>query len=101
MSRIYAHFDSWTEACLSVGVKPGEASPRNIKGNRSKGKDHARGDLARIAEKLGVKTLTKREFDNQKPDVKAQTVANLWGGWERHLRLLGLRDTRCSLIRSR
>ena len=90
MSRVLKYFDSWTEACLSVDVKPGEVSPRNITGNRSKGKDHARAELVRIAEKLGAKTLTKREFDSQKPDVKAQTVANLWGGWDKALDAAGL-----------
>ena len=89
-SRVLRHFDSWTEACLSAGVKPGEASPSNIKGRRSKGKDHARSELLRIAEKLGVKALSRREFNSQKPDVRACTVALLWGGWDKALEAAGL-----------
>jgi hypothetical protein len=90
ISRVLKYFDSWTEACLSVDVKPGEASPSNIKGRRSKGKDHALSELQRIAEKLGVKTLSKREFNSQKPDVTAQTVAKLCGGWDNAREAAGL-----------
>jgi len=46
--------------------------------------------LAATAEKLGVKTLTRREFDNQKPDVGAYTVAKLWGGWDKAIEAAGL-----------
>ncbi len=88
--RVLKYFDSWTEACHSAGVKPGEACASNIKGRPSKGKDHAGSELKRIAEKLGVKTFSKREFNAQKPDVTAQTVAKLWGGWDKALEAAGL-----------
>ena len=28
--RVLQHLDSWTEACIQAGVKPGQASPFNL-----------------------------------------------------------------------
>lgn len=90
ISRIYGHFDSWTEACRAAGVTPGEASPTNITPNYSKGKTHALSELKRIAQELGVATLSKTQFDAQDPDVKACTISRLWGSWRAALNAAGL-----------
>ncbi|MFC2060348.1 homing endonuclease associated repeat-containing protein [Chloroflexota bacterium] len=47
-------------------------------------------EVKRVASILGVRTLSKTQFDSQTPQVKAQTVATLWGGWEKALEAAGL-----------
>ena len=90
MNQVYKHFDSWTDACRCAGVQPGEASPSNITPRFSKGKEHALKEVVRVAKKLGASSLSKSQFDSQEPDIKAQTVANLWGGWLNALQAAGL-----------
>ncbi len=90
---ILHHFDSWTEACSAAGVRPGIASPDNIRpyARRSKGKEHALAEVKRVASKLGVKALSMAQFNGQHTDVSAKTVALLWGGWHRAIEAAGLR----------
>jgi len=90
MSQVLKHFDKWTDACRAAGIRPGEASPKNLKPQRSRGRAHAVGEVKRVAAKLGVKTLSKRQFDEQETVIKSCTVANLCGGWENALKDAGL-----------
>ena len=90
MSQVYRHFDSWADACNAAGVQPGQASPDNLTPRSSKGKNHALRELKRVAAALQTSTLSRSEFDSQRPEVKAQTVAHLWGGWRNALEAAGL-----------
>ncbi|HUT90596.1 MAG TPA: hypothetical protein VMY37_13925 [Thermoguttaceae bacterium] len=90
MSQVYRHFDSWTDACHSARVPCGRASPGNITPRYSKGKEHALREVEKVAGRLGVSSLSKAQFDSQKPEVKSQTVAVLWGGWHNAIRAAGL-----------
>jgi len=90
MNRVHQHFDCWTEACEAAGVRPGRASPGNITPNFSKGKEHALQEVKRVAASLGVSALSRRQFDSHNPEVKACTVARLWGGWRNALQAAGL-----------
>jgi hypothetical protein len=78
MSQIHRHFDSWTDACKAAAIQPGQA---NLIANYSKGKMHALRELKRVADVLGVSRLSRSQFNSQNPEVKAATVASLWGGW--------------------
>ncbi|MGD0822922.1 MAG: hypothetical protein ABSA71_19500 [Desulfomonilia bacterium] len=91
MSLILRHYDSWTEACKDADVTPGQASPQNITPRYSKGKHHALSEVKRIAAILGTDTLSRSELNSHNPEVKAATVANLWGGWNKALEAAGLK----------
>jgi hypothetical protein len=90
MSQILKYFDNWTDACKTAGIKHGEASPNNLTPNYSKGKEYAIQALKNVANKLGVNTLSKSQFDNQNPDIKSYTIASLCGGWDKALKEAGL-----------
>ncbi|OHE78470.1 MAG: hypothetical protein A2107_02880 [Verrucomicrobia bacterium GWF2_62_7] len=47
-------------------------------------------EVKRIANLLGVKTLSKAQYDSQVPEVKADTVAKLWHGWDKAISAAGL-----------
>ena len=90
MSQVHQHFDSWTDACRSAGVRPGKASPKNLTPNYSKGKMHALSEVKRVARELRTTTLSKTQYDSHSPEVKACTVARLWGGWLKAIEAAGL-----------
>ncbi len=90
MSQVFRHFDSWTEACKSAGIRSGEASPSNITPNYSKGQMHALQEVKKVANSLGVSTISKSQFDSYNPEVRACTVVRLWGGWLNALEAAGL-----------
>jgi hypothetical protein len=90
MSAIYRHFDSWREACRAAGAESGDNGPRNIKPNFSKGREHALGQLREAAARLETTRLSKTQYDAQNPQVRAATVARMFGSWQQALDAAGL-----------
>jgi hypothetical protein len=90
MSAIYRHFDSWREACKAARVWSGSNGPENIKPNFSKGREHAIEQLRNAAAILKTTKLSKSQFNAQNPEVRAATVARMFGGWESALNAAGL-----------
>ena len=90
MSAIYRHFDTWREACEAASVEAGKNSPENIKPNFSKGREHALEQLREASANLQTTTLSKSQFNAQKLEVRAATVARMFGSWENALNEAGL-----------
>ena len=91
INQVLKHFDSWAEACDAAGIKHGD-SLKNLEPytRRSKGKQHAISEMKKVSEKLNAKTLSKSQYNNQNPEIKANAVARMFGGWENALRAAGL-----------
>jgi len=94
MSAIYRHFDSWRDACDAAGVSSGNNGPENIKPNYSKGRDHALEQVRKTAALLSSNSLSKSQFNEHNTELRASTVARLFGGWENALTAAGLQRDR-------
>ncbi len=82
MSAILRHFDTWREACKAACVESGSNGLENIKPNYSKGRVHALEQLRKAAANIKATRLSKSQFNAQNPEVRAATVARMFGGWE-------------------
>ena len=90
ISVVYRYFDTWRAACEAAQVPCGSNGPENITPNYSRGKAHAIEQLRQAAERAGIKSLSKSLFDAQTPDIRAATVARMFGGWEEAIAAAGL-----------
>lgn len=88
-NRVLQHFDSWSEACQAAGLQCGPSGAENLKRRPRIDEAICLSEMRRIAEMLGSRVLTKRQFDSH-ANVSSYTVIKRFDTWVKALIAAGL-----------
>lgn len=86
MRSVQKYYDSWTNACTDVGVKPGRGL---LKPNKAIAKEVCAAEILRVSKLVAPKRLSETLF-TEHATVSMRPIRNHWGNLHNALRALGL-----------